>query len=182
MCAQYPGLSRRSDHCTIWGRLPAHSWEKSSCIERKNLRKTATATISPNLIIDMMMLSIKLGSHAWFQIKIITVNSLYVVIIGLALFGFVLVHYLFCDVFYGMFTCLFCILFEFFYRSKLQKIRSIRIINNIIPNKKNHNRHGTCHRYYYCWEETIPTFTEPAMKNKWNNFFSESKGSKWSIS
>ena len=60
-----------------------------------------------------MMCRVKLGSHTWFHIKIIPVTSLDITILSLALFGFVLLYYYFCDVCSDMLTCLFCIMFFF---------------------------------------------------------------------
>ena len=57
---------------------------------------------------------IKLGSHTYFHIKIISVTSLDLVIPSLALFGFVLLYYLFFDVCSDKLTCLFCIMFDLF--------------------------------------------------------------------
>ena len=81
-----------------------------------------------------MMRCIKLGSHTQFQIKIIPVSYLDIVIPSLALFGCVLLYYYFYGVCSDMLTCLFCIQF-FFQRSKLQRIRSIRIIDAFIDTK-----------------------------------------------
>ena len=53
---------------------------------------------------------IKFGTHTWFHIKIISVTYWDVVFLRLALFGFVLLYCLFCDVCSHMLTRLFCIL------------------------------------------------------------------------
>ena len=72
---------------------------------------TSFTNKQPKLIIATMTCRIKLGSHTYFQVKILPVTSLDIVITSLALFGFVLLYYLFCDVCSDILICLFYILY-----------------------------------------------------------------------
>ena len=97
------------------------------------------------LIIVTMTHCIKFGTHTWFQIKIIPVTFWDIVFLSLTLFGFVFLYYLFCDVFPDMLTCLFCILFEFFQRSKPQKYNQLELSILLSLVKNYLNCHGTRH-------------------------------------
>ena len=94
-----------------------------------------------------MTCRIKLGSHAYFHIQTIPVTSLDKVISSLALFGFVLLYYLFFDVCSNMLTCLFYIMFEYFSNDQdYKKYDRLELSILLSLTKDNPNRHRTCYR------------------------------------